>query len=121
MISLRNIALILICYNFSTICSVRISLVQPLLGSLSIWDNASQSQNERHSYRTCCGKVIPNLILRNVPSKNLSKHWYFLRKCMEMCFHGNKLSWAIKHPFITLSNVTPLASYHKVINICHKF
>ena len=32
---------------------------------------------------------------------------------MEMCFHGNQLSWGIKHPFISLCS-----EYHSPYFIC---
>ena len=32
---------------------------------------------------------------------------------MEMCFHGNQLSWGIKHPFISL-----YSKYHSPSFIC---
>ena len=37
----------------------------------------------------------------------------FLREYMEMCFHGNQLSWVIKHPFISL-----YSKYHSPSFIC---
>ena len=37
----------------------------------------------------------------------------FQREYMEMCFHGNQLSWGIKHPFISLCS-----EYHSPGFIC---
>ena len=40
----------------------------------------------------------------------------FLREYMEMCFHGNQLSWVIKHPFISLC-----FKYHFLSFICFSY
>ena len=45
--------------------------------------------------------------------KKFLKMLIFLREYMEMCFHGNQLSWGIKHPFISL-----YSKYHSPGFIC---
>ena len=70
-------------------------------------------------YRWANEKVVPPLLatekqaifLHNLLWESCSK--FYLKQCslkklilqreyMEMCFHGNQHSWAIKHPFISL-------------------
>ena len=45
--------------------------------------------------------------LKKCSLKKFLKILIFQRKYMEMCFHGNKISWALKHHFIN-----PCFKYH---------
>ena len=62
-------------------CCVRILLVQPLLGSITMCDNPvmlpSNCQTSDILTEHIVGKVVANFILNNIPSKKFSKYGYF--------------------------------------------
>ena len=57
----------------------------------------------------CCSKFD----FKQCSLKKFLKILIFLREYIEMCFHGNQLSWAMKHLFIT-----PCFKYHSPGFIC---